>query len=163
MGTRAGDVDPEIILEMIMRDGMNPEDVKDLIYKKSGLLGISGFSSDIRDIISGSEEGNERAQLALNIFTRSIRRYICALAASLDGRMDALIFTAGIGENSAIVREMICGGLEILGVKLDKNLNNTCRGEAVISSADSRVKVLAVPTDEELMIAIETKKLTDQL
>lgn len=163
MGTRSGDVDPEVLLQLIMRDGMKPEEVKNLIYKKSGLLGISGISSDIRDIISGSEEGKERAVLALNIFTRSIRRYICALAASLAGRMDALIFTAGVGENSALIRSMICDGLEILGVKIENSLNENCRGEDVISSVDSGVKILVVPTDEEMMIAMETKELVSRL
>ena len=159
MGTRSGDVDPEIILQLISRDGMSADEVKDLIYKKSGLLGISGISSDIRDIISGSGEGNERAELALDVFTHSIRRYVSALASSLGGRMDALIFTAGIGENSALVREMICCGLEILGVRLDKDLNDSCRGEEIISSSDSDVKVLVVPTNEELMIATEAMEL----
>ena len=163
MGTRSGDVDPEIILQLILKDGMSPDEVKELIYKKSGLLGVSGLSSDIRDIISGSRNGNARAELALDIFARSIRRYICALAASLNGRMDSLIFTAGIGENSALVRQMICDGLGILGIKLDENRNNDCRGEAVISTDDSPVSVLVVPTDEELMIAIETMKLIKQL
>ncbi|MBI9106968.1 MAG: acetate kinase [Spirochaetales bacterium] len=162
MGTRSGDVDPEIILQLIMREGMTPEEVKELIYKKSGLLGISGISSDIRDIISSSRTGNERAVLALNIFSRSIRRYVCALAASLRGRMDALIFTAGIGENSSLIRQMICDGLEVLGIELDKNLNENSRGEAIISAADSRVKVLTLPTDEELMIAMETNMLVNQ-
>ena len=103
MGTRSGDVDPEVILQLILRDGYTAEEVKKLIYKESGLLGVSGISSDIRDILAAVDNKNERAELALDIFTRSIRRYIGALSPSLDGRMDALIFTAGIGENSGSV------------------------------------------------------------
>ncbi len=155
MGTRSGDVDPEVILQLISRDGYTAEEVKEMIYKKSGLLGISGISSDIRDILQAIEDGNARAELALNIFTRSIRRFIGALSTSLDGRMDALIFTAGIGENSDTVRSMICKGLEISGIKIDEELNSGCRNEAVISSSDSAVKILVIPTNEEMMMAIE--------
>lgn len=156
MGTRSGDVDPEVILQLISRDGFSAEEVKDLIYKKSGLLGISGVSSDTRDILRTADEGNERSKLALKIYSRSIRRFIGALSMSLEGRMDALIFTAGVGENSDRIRAMICSGLEVMGIKLDNNLNDGCRDEAVISSADSSVKILVIPTNEELMIAIET-------
>lgn len=156
MGTRSGDVDPEVLLQLISKNGFSAEEVKEIIYKKSGLLGISGISSDIRDILKAADENNSRAKLALNIFTRSIRRYIGALSVSLDGRMDALIFTAGIGENSDTIRDMICAGLDVLGIKLDKNLNEGCRGEAIISTTDSAVKILVIPTDEEMMMAIET-------
>ena len=156
MGTRSGDIDPEVLLHMIEEDNLSAAEVKEIIYKKSGLLGISGISSDLRDILKGIEEGNYRADLALRIFTRSIRRFVGALSMSLEGRMDALIFTAGVGENSAIVRSMVCKGLEILGIELDEELNSSCRGEAVISTAASRVKVLVIPTNEELMIARQT-------
>ncbi|HAK44296.1 MAG TPA: acetate kinase, partial [Spirochaeta sp.] len=163
MGTRSGDVDPEVILQLITRDGYSPKAVKELIYKKSGLLGISGISSDLRDILNAAEDNNPRAKLALNIFTLSIRRYIAALAPSLDGRMDALIFTAGIGENSAATRSMICRGLEIFGIRLDEKLNADCREEAVISAADSIVKILVIPTDEEMMMGIETEEILNNL
>ncbi|MDC7227088.1 MAG: acetate kinase [Spirochaetales bacterium] len=156
MGTRSGDVDPDVILNMIEEQGMSAKEVKEIIYKKSGLLGLSAVSSDIRDILNASSRGNKRAELALRIFSRSIRRFIGALAMSLQGRMDALIFTAGIGENSAIVRSMICRNLDVLGIKIDENLNNSCSGESIISAADSRVKVIVVPTNEELMIATQT-------
>ena len=156
MGTRSGDVDPEVILQLISRDGYTAEQVKELIYKKSGLLGISGISSDIRDILTAAAEDNKKAVLALDIFTRAIRRYICALSGSLKGRMDAIIFTAGIGENSGTVRSMICKGLEVIGAELDEDLNKGCRQEAVISTPESKVKILVVPTNEELMMAIET-------
>jgi acetate kinase len=159
MGTRSGDVDPEIILQLITENGMSAREVKELIYKKSGLLGVSGLSSDVRDVMEAAENGHERARLALEIFSRSIRRYICALSASLGGRMDALIFTAGIGENAALVREMICDSLEVIGVKLDKNVNNNRGDENIISAPDSAIKVLVIPTNEELMIAIETMEI----
>ena len=156
MGTRSGDVDPDVILNMIDEQGISAKDVKNIIYKKSGLAGISGVSSDLRDIINAADKGNERADLALRIFSRSIRRFIGALSVSLEGRMDALIFTAGIGENSALIRSMVCKGLSIIGIELDDYLNNNCNGEAVISSAGSRVKVLVIPTNEELMFATQT-------
>ena len=124
MGTRSGDVDPEVILQLISRDGFTTDEVKELIYKKSGLLGISGVSSDTRDILRTAEEGNERSQLALKIYSKAIRRYIAALSTSLRGRMDALIFTAGVGENSYPIRSMICSGLEVFGIKLDEEKNN---------------------------------------
>jgi acetate kinase len=158
MGTRSGDVDPEVILQLIDRDGYSAAEVKELIYKKSGLLGLSGLSSDIRDILAAAETDNKRAQLALNIFARSIKRHIGALSVNLNGRMDALIFTAGIGENSAKIRQMVCSGLEVLGIKLDKNLNEGCRGESIISAADSAVNIIVIPTDEEMMMAIETQE-----
>jgi acetate kinase len=163
MGTRSGDVDPEIILQLITENGMSAREVKELIYKKSGLLGVSGLSSDVRDVMEAAENGHERARLALEIFSRSIRRYICALSASLEGRMDALIFTAGIGENAALVREMICDSLEVIGVKLDKNVNNNRGDENIISAPDSAIKVLVIPTNEELMIAIETMEIINNL
>ena len=161
MGTRSGDVDPEVILQLIENDGMSAEDVKKLIYKESGLLGVSGVSSDVRDIMEAASGGNKRAELALNIFTKAIRRYVCALSGSLKGRMDALIFTAGIGENSGTIRADICKGLEILGIRIDNKLNEGCREEAVISLPDSRVKILVIPTDEEMMMAIETIETLD--
>ena len=156
MGTRSGDVDPDVILNMIDEQGMTAKEVKDIIYKKSGLAGISGISSDLRDIIEAADKGDKRSDLALRIFSRSIRRYIGALSVSLEGRMDALIFTAGIGENSSLIRSMVCRGLEVLGIRVDEELNKKCNGEAVISAADSGVKVIVIPTNEELMIAAQT-------
>ncbi len=158
MGTRSGDVDPEVVLQLIGNLGYSVDYVKELIYKKSGLLGLSGISSDIRDILEAADNGNQRAVLALNVFTRSIRRYIGALMPSLNGRMDALIFTAGVGENSDTIRSSICVGLEFLGIKIDEKRNRGCRKEALISAEDSRVKILVIPTDEEMMIAVETEE-----
>lgn len=159
MGTRAGDIDPDIMLYFQETMGMSVAEVRELIYKKSGLRGMSGLTNDMRDLISAADEGNEKAELALKIFTHSIRRYIGALATNLEGRMDALVFTAGIGENSADIRSRVCRGLEILGIHLDPE-KNAVRGEgAVLSRDDSPVKILLVPTNEELMIARETEDI----
>jgi len=158
MGTRSGDVDPAILIELMENHGMSASEVKDLVYKKSGLLGISGVSSDMRDVERAAESGNERAALALDLFADKVRKYIGAYAVTL-GSVDAIAFTAGVGENGWKMREMICRGLGVLGAELDPEANN-CRGqEKIVSSPDSRVKLLVVPTNEELMIAMETERI----
>jgi len=158
MGTRSGDVDPAILIELMENHGMSASEVKDLVYKKSGLLGISGVSSDMRDVERAAESGNERAVLALDLFADKVRKYIGAYAVTL-GSVDAIAFTAGVGENGIEMREMICRGLGVLGAELDPEANN-CRGqEKIVSSPDSRVKLLVVPTNEELMIAMETERI----
>ncbi|OQC70302.1 MAG: Acetate kinase [candidate division Hyd24-12 bacterium ADurb.Bin004] len=158
MGTRSGDVDPAILIELMENHGMSASEVKDLVYKKSGLLGISGVSSDMRDVERAAESGNERAVLALDLFADKVRKYIGAYAVTL-GSVDAIAFTAGVGENGWKMREMICRGLGVLGAELDPEANN-CRGqEKIVSSPDSRVKLLVVPTNEELMIAMETERI----
>ncbi|MCC6871451.1 MAG: acetate kinase [Candidatus Fermentibacter sp.] len=158
MGTRSGDVDPAILIELMENHGMSASEVKDLVYKKSGLLGISGVSSEMRDVERAAESGNERAVLALDLFADKVRKYIGAYAVTL-GSVDAIAFTAGVGENGIEMREMICRGLGVLGAELDPEANN-CRGqEKIVSSPDSRVKLLVVPTNEELMIAMETERI----
>lgn len=158
MGTRSGDVDPAILIELMESHGMSASEVKDLVYKKSGLLGISGVSSDMRDVEQAAESGNERAALALDLFADKVRKYIGAYAVTL-GSVDAIAFTAGVGENGWKMREMICRGLGVLGAELDPEANR-CRGqEKIVSSPDSRVKLLVVPTNEELMIAMETERI----
>lgn len=157
MGTRAGDIDPAIILHLQEELGMSPGSVHDLIYKQSGLKGISGLTNDMRDVENAAADGNERAQLALDIFAHGARKYIAALSTSLDGHMHAVVFTAGVGENGPEAREQICQGLEVLGIKIDSEKNKIRGKEAIISSDDSAVKVLVVPTNEELMIAIDTE------
>lgn len=159
MGTRTGDMDPAIITYMIEELKLSPSEVTNIINKKSGVLGISGVSSDFRDIWSASET-NERAQLALDVFHYRIRNLICAYAGALGG-VDCIIFTAGIGENSADSREASCDGLEFLGVKIDKEKNKVFGKAVDISAADSKVKVLVIPTNEELMIARDTKEIVD--
>ncbi len=162
MGTRAGDVDPAVILHLITELGMDPKDVNTLLYKQSGLKGISGISNDMRDVEEAAA-GNQRAQLALDIFAHTARKYIAALAADLDGRLDAIIFTAGIGENSAGTRARCCKGLEVLGARIDPDKNNVRGKPAVISTDDSAVKILVIPTNEELMIAMDTERIVKDM
>ncbi|MBN2051166.1 MAG: acetate kinase [Spirochaetales bacterium] len=163
MGTRAGDLDPAIILHLQDVLGMSTKEVNNLIYKESGLKGISGLSNDARDVDEAAQKGNERAILALKLFAHGARKYIAALASDLGGRLDAIIFTAGIGENSINLRKMCCQGLEVLGAYLDTE-KNTVRGkQAVISTTDSPVKILVVPTNEELMIAMDTERIVKAL
>ncbi|MEW5817228.1 MAG: acetate kinase [Spirochaetota bacterium] len=157
MGTRAGDVDPDVILYLIETLGMSIEKVRTLIYQQSGLKGLSGLTNDLRDIVKAAGAGNRRAALALDVFAHRARRYIAALATNLTDGIDALIFTAGIGENSPEVREKVCHGLEIIGVRIDLSKNRIQGEEAIISTADSQVTILVIPTNEELMIALETE------
>ena len=133
-----------------------------MMNKKSGMLGISGVSSDMRDVEEAAAKGNERAQLALDIFYYQVRKLIGAFTAALDG-VDAICFTAGIGENGVETRQIICDGLDYLGVKIDPEANN-CRGKEVkISTEDSKVEVYVIPTNEELMIARDTRDIVEKL
>ena len=158
MGTRSGDLDPAILLYLMRQQGWSPEEVDQLINKKSGLLGVSGVSNDMRDVISAMEKGNPRAALALEIFCYRVKKYIGAYAAAMGG-LDAIVFTGGIGENNPNVRERMCEGLEFLGVKLNKTANEAAKGERDISCEDAAARVLVIPTNEELMIARETADL----
>ncbi|MBM7581918.1 acetate kinase [Caldicoprobacter guelmensis] len=160
MGTRCGTIDPAIITFLMEKEGMTYQEINHYLNKESGVLGISGVSSDFRDLETAANEGNERARLALDIFAYSIKKYIGAYAAAMGG-LDCVVFTAGIGENNPYIRQKACEGLEFLGIKIDKEKNEyTKKGkEGEISTADSTVKVLVIPTNEELMIARETKEL----
>jgi acetate kinase len=158
MGTRCGDIDPAIVTFLQKEAGMSADDVNNLMNKKSGVLGLSGVSSDFRDIEEAAAKGNERAQLALDVFYYRVRKYIGAYAAAMGG-VDAIVFTAGLGENSPESRFEICKGLEFLGVKVDAEKNNVRGKQVDISTADSKVKVFAIPTNEELMIARDTKEI----
>jgi len=160
MGSRCGDLDPAIVLFLQEKEGLGPEGMNDLLNKKSGVLGISGLSSDMRDIEKAALSGHERASLALEVFTYRVRKYIGAYSAVMGG-VDVITFTAGIGENQALIREKICQGLEFLGVRIDSCRNQGGKAEKIISTDDSPVKVLVVPTDEELMIARETASVLE--
>jgi acetate kinase len=160
MGTRCGDVDPAIPMFIAEAEKLSSKDVDSLLNKKSGMLGLSGVSSDLRDIEAAAERGEARANLALRTLTYGIKKYIGAYAAAMAG-LDAVVFTAGVGENSATVRAMVCQGLEFLGIGLDASKNKVRSKEAIISTDDSRVKVVVVPTDEELVIARDTKRLVE--
>ena len=158
MGTRSGSIDPSVISFLIEQHGYTIEEVDELLNKKSGVLGISGVSSDFRDVLAAGEAGNERAKLALEIFYYKVRTQIAAYAGAMGG-IDVIVFTAGIGENSSITRKEILKGLEFFGLELNEE-NNEIRGKIQeISTEDSRVKVYVVPTNEELMIARDTAKL----
>ena len=155
MGTRSGDVDPAIVSYIKQKENMGPGESTVVLNKKSGMLGISGVSSDFRDIEKAAEEGNERAMLALKVFAHKVKFYIGAYIAEMNG-VDAIVFTAGVGENDYSMRQLICENMGNLGIKLDV-LKNKVRGkETIISADDARVKVLLIPTNEELMIAKDT-------
>ncbi|MCL2323526.1 MAG: acetate kinase [Oscillospiraceae bacterium] len=159
MGTRSGDIDPAVIPFLVKETGKDIDEILNILNKQSGVLGLSGVSSDFRDIEAAKDEGNERAKLALEVFCYRVKKYIGAYIAALGG-IDVIVFTAGVGENGPYTRKECCRGLEFLGIKLDDELNKV-RGELKeISTEDSKVKVLVVPTDEELMIARDTKALT---
>lgn len=163
MGTRSGDVDAGIISYIMEKENIGPQAVSTLVNKHSGMLGISGVSSDMREVQAAMRAGNERAKLAFDMFEYRIKKYIGSYAAALSG-LDILIFTGGIGENHAISREIICGDLAFMGVELDKEKNNAAIGEeGIISSSDSKVTVMVVPTDEEYMIAADTMSIVSNL
>ena len=162
MGSRCGGVDPSAITYIQAKEGLTPAETDQMMNKKSGLLGISGVSSDMRDVEQAAANGNERAQLALDILDYQVTKYIGAFIAALGG-VDAVCFTAGVGENSPSFRAHICDNLAYMGVKIDKEANN-CRGKEVkISTPDSKVEVFVIPTNEELMIARDTKAIVEKL
>lgn len=162
MGTRTGDVDPVALLHIMEKEGLSPKQISDLIHKQSGIKGLSGVSNDLRDVERAAEEGNERARLTLEVLCYGIAKYIGAYAAAMNG-VDVISFTAGIGENSPLVRAKVCSRLTFLGVHLDEKANEKAfRGvEGFITTPDSRVKVAVVPTNEELVIARDTKRLVE--
>lgn len=158
MGTRSGNIDPTIIEYLMNRYGYSIQDMLSILNKKSGVLGISGVSSDFRDLGKAAQEGNHRAQLALEVFYYQVKKYIGAFAAAMGG-VDAIVFTAGVGENDAAARMAIASGLEFMGVRMDPDANNVRGKEMIVSAPESKVKVLLIPTDEELMIAQDTAAL----
>lgn len=158
MGTRTGSIDPAVVPVLIQKKGLDAAGVDKYMNKECGVLGVSGVSSDFRDLEDAAAKGNERAKLALDMFCYQVKRYIGAYAAAMGG-VDAIVFTAGVGENDIHTRQQVCSGLEFLGVKLDADRNNV-RGKATeISAADSKVKVFLIPTNEELAIAQDTLRL----
>lgn len=162
MGTRSGDIDPAIIPFLMDKEGMTFEEVNEMLNKKSGVLGISGISSDFRDLEIAAEQGNERAKLALDVFVNRVKKYVGAYIAAMCG-IDALVFTAGIGENSSYIREKICEGLECLNIRIDPELNKKAIGvEAQINSDLTSAAIFVIPTNEELMIARDTLELVSK-
>ena len=158
MGTRCGDIDAGILQYLMNKYSMDIDKMLNVLNKKSGVEGLSCVSSDFRDLENAAAEGNEKAELAQKKFAYEVRKYVGAYAAAMGG-VDAVIFTAGVGENDKVIRAMACRGLEFMGLKLDEAANDVRGKETVISAADSKVKVLLIPTNEELMIAIDTAAL----
>lgn len=162
MGTRSGSIDPAIVTYLIKDEGMAAAEVDNLLNKKSGFLGVTGISSDWRDVCSAADEGEPRALVAKNMVGHQLKKYIGAYAAAMGG-IDVLVFTAGIGENSEVMREIGTEGLSFLGVEINLELNNNCpRGEIVDLTAEgARVKTLVIPTNEEYMIALDTERIVN--
>lgn len=162
MGTRSGDIDAGAVTFIMEKEGLTPSQVSNLLNKKSGMLGVSGVSSDMREIEAAIAAGNKRAALTEKMYFYRIKKYVGAYAAALGG-VDIILFTGGVGENQANCRSEVCEGLEFMGVKIDIEKNNKIRGEeAVISTADSKVTVAVIPTDEELMIASDTMAILNK-
>jgi len=163
MGTRCGDIDPSIILHVMGREELSLSEANTLLNKHSGLQGLSGISSDMRDLISEMDKGNEQARTAIEVYCYRLKKYIGAYAAAMGG-VDALVFTAGVGENSPVIRKLSCEGLGFLGLEVDDALNTSSeRGERAISPAGTRGKVLVIPTNEELVIARDTERIVKEM
>jgi len=158
MGTRCGDIDPAIVKFIMDKENLTAAQVDSLLNKQSGILGMSCISSDFRDVENAANEGNELAQVALSAFAKRVKKYIGSYMAEMGG-VDAIVFTAGLGENSISMREDICEGLDGLGIVIDKEKNNVRGKETVVSADDSKVKILVIPTNEELVIARDTAAL----
>ncbi|MBQ1237359.1 MAG: acetate kinase [Oscillospiraceae bacterium] len=161
MGTRSGGIDPSVVTYIMNKEGLTPDQMSDLMNKKSGFLGLSGVSSDCRDLWAAANEGNERAKLTLEIAAYQIKKFIGSYAAAMGG-VDAVVFTGGIGENDGGMRKMVLENMEFLGIKLDEE-KNAQRGEIKISTEDSKVAVWVIPTNEELLIARDTMEIVSKL
>ncbi len=162
MGTRCGDIDPAIVTYIINKEGKTAEEVDALMNKKSGIFGVSGVSSDFRDVAAAADEGNKRAEVGLSMFYYEIKKFIGAYAAAMNG-VDAIVFTAGIGENDKTLRKEVTSGLSFLGVAIDDEKNSKRGEELDISACGAKVKTLVIPTNEELMIALDTKEIVENL
>jgi acetate kinase len=161
MGTRSGTIDPTVVTYLMKTKGYTAQETEDILNKKSGILGVSGISNDCRNVTAAANEGNPRAVLAMKILTNGIKKYIGSYSAEMNG-LDALVFTAGIGENQFNIREAVCENMSFFGIELDKERNeNFERGIPFeISTKESKVKVYIIPTDEEYMIALDTERLS---
>ena len=165
MGTRCGDIDPAIVPFLMDKEGLTAAQVNDVMNKKSGFLGVTGLSSDSRDIEAAYKDGNEKAKLALDILKHQLKKYIGGYAAAMNG-LDAVVFTAGIGENSSILRELVLSNMEYLGIELDREANEKAfrlSDAMMISTPDSKVKAYVIPTNEELVIAKDTAAIVENL
>lgn len=164
MGTRSGDLDPSVVTSIMSKENISAEEMNRILNKESGFIGVSGISSDDRDLEIATANGDKRAQLAQDMQRYQIKKYVGAYSAAMGG-IDALVFTGGIGENSCLLREAVCENMEYIGIKIDKDLNNaTIRGkEGDISTPDAKVRTFVIPTNEEYMIALDTKAIVDAL
>jgi len=163
MGTRSGDIDPAIILHIVGEEELTLHEARTLLNKHSGLTGISGVSSDMRDIIEAKNGGNDRARLAFEVYCYRVKKYIGSYAAAMGG-VDAIVFTAGVGENSPDVRAAVLKDMEWLGLSIDQEKNLAAKAKEMdISTANSKVRALVVPTNEELVIAKDTKKIVETI
>ncbi len=161
MGSRSGDIDPSAVTYLMEKLGKKPQEMADFLNKESGVLGITGISSDMRDVENAANEGNAKAKLALQMYAYRIKKYIGSYAAAMNG-VDIIVWTAGVGENQISMRQHVCSDMEYLGIKMDDEANNVRGEEKVISAPDSKVKVVLIPTDEEIVIARDTKKLVEE-
>lgn len=158
MGTRSGTIDPTVIPYIMKERNLSAEEVENILNKKSGLLGVSGLSNDFRNVLNAAKEGDYRSGLAIKMLSGGIKKYIGSYIAEMNG-IDAVVFTAGIGENSSDIRSLVCADMDYLGIKIDEDKNNSVMGKAAdISADDAKVKTLVIPTDEEYMIALDTVK-----
>jgi len=162
MGTRSGDLDPSLITYVMSKEGLSIAEITTMLNKHSGLIGVSGSSSDMREIEEGVKENNKRAKLAFNIFCYKIKKYIGAYTAAMGG-LNAVIFTGGIGENSVLVRETVCSNMEYLGLEIDNEKNQNVKDECDLSKENSRARILRIPTNEELVIALDTEEIVKKL
>ncbi len=162
MGTRSGDLDPSIIPYIMAKEELSIPDINTLLNKHSGLVGISGESSDMREILQAVEEGDRKAKYAYDVYTYRIKKYIGAYSAAMGG-VDVIVFTGGIGENAFQVRADVCKDMEYLGIEIDNEKNKNAKKESIITTEDSKVKVLKIPTNEELVIAMDTERIVSEL
>ena len=160
MGTRSGDIDPTAVTYIMQENNISPKEMENILNKESGVLGVSGVSSDFRDLEAAAKEGNKRAQYALDMFITRAKRYIAGYMAEI-GSVDAIVFTGGIGENSIDMRKDIMDGFQQFGIEIDEEKNNVRGGAHEVSTDDSKVKVMVVATNEELMIARDTKSIVE--
>ncbi|MBN1302314.1 MAG: acetate kinase [Melioribacteraceae bacterium] len=158
MGTRCGDIDPALVTYIMGKEGLSLSEMNTLLNKHSGMVGLSGISSDMREIEEAAAESNKRARTALKAYNYRIKKYVGSYIAALGG-LDALVFTGGIGENSVLTRKEVCENMEYLGLELDDELNQNAIGEAVLSKSSSRAKIFKIPTNEELVIALDTEQI----
>jgi acetate kinase len=161
MGTRSGDIDTSVILYIMAKEELNLSEANTLLNKHSGLIGISGESSDMREIENAVADGNKKAKNAFDVFNYRIKKYVGAYAAAMGG-LDALVFTGGIGENSDLVRNEVCDNMKFLGIELNTELNKNPKGEADLSTPTSKVRILRIPTNEELVIALDTEQIVNE-